>query len=54
MSVSAMRANACKQPQGAENRRGIAPKFDEIATVVALCELFALNSRFGGGCADLP
>lgn len=54
MSAPAIRARARKQPERAANRRRFALESDEIALVVSLCELFALNSRFGWGCADLP
>lgn len=50
MSASATRENARKKLHKAQP----ASIFDLFAPVISLCEQFAINSRFGGGCADLP
>ena len=52
MSASGAWSNTRKQTQRAANQIKSILKFDKIAPVVSLRELFALNSRLSGGCAD--
>jgi hypothetical protein len=54
MSAPAMRANALPRPQRASNQSKYAQEFGGNALRVSSGELLILNSRFGGGCAELP
>jgi len=54
MSAPAIRANAHPEPEKAPNQSKYAQQCGEVATAFSLGELLTFNSRFGGGCADLP
>jgi hypothetical protein len=54
MSAPAVQASARLRPETASNQSQNAPKFGDNALCVPSVELLILNSRFGGGCADLP
>ena len=54
MSARAPRASARKRPEKKLQYRSNAQNFGEIALRIALDELLLLNSRCGGGYADLP
>ena len=54
MSASAQRASARQRPEKALQYRLNALRFGETALRVSSDELLNLNSRCGGGYADLP
>jgi hypothetical protein len=54
MSAPAMRANARPRSERAQNQSKYAQEFGGNALRVSSDELLSFNSRFGGGCADLP
>ena len=54
MSASAQWASARQRPEKALQYRPNALNFDEYAFRASLDELLLLNSRCGGGSADLP
>jgi hypothetical protein len=54
MSAPALRANARPRPERASNQSKYAQEFGANALHISWGELLILNSRFGGGCADLP
>ena len=54
MSARAPRESARKSPEKTLRDRPNSLEFDETALRVSLDELLNLNSRWGGGSADLP
>lgn len=54
MSAPAMRANALPRLERASNQSKYAEEFGDNALRVSSGELLPFNSRFCGGCAELP
>ncbi len=54
MSAPALRAEARQRPERAANQGQCAQEIGANAVRVSSCEFLKLNSRCGGGYADLP
>ena len=54
MSAPARRVNALQRPVKAANGRHYGRKIAGKALLVSLCGFLTVDSRCGGGCADLP
>lgn len=54
MSAPAIRAGTHQWPEMAAHQGKIAQEFGESWSQILFCESITLNSRAGGGCADLP